>query len=344
MSTLLEVVDLHTYFRTRYGLVKANNGVSLSLAAHEALGVMGETGCGKTVLALSVVRFERPGIIHRGRILFRGMDLAASSEEELERLRGTEIGLVPQDPSTGFNPTLTVGEQLLEAIRVRQGKRRLRHEIGRLVSRDGSEAFDEAVSMLAAVGLPSPRDLMRRYPHELSGGMRQRALLGMAMLGRPKLLITDEPTTALDHATRELVVELLSSVRGRVAIMLISHDPDVVRALCDRVAVMYAGKLVEVAPSRKLFAEPLHPYTRGLLSSVPRRKKEKIPCIGGEPPNLARLPAGCAFHPRCDRSTDLCRRIEPPEVIVGDHTVRCHLYELAGAREEFGSRAVAAGW
>jgi len=327
LRELLEIVDLHTYFHTGEGLVKANYGVNLSIRAGETVGIMGETGCGKTVLALSVLRLQQPGKIERGRILFEGRDITALRESEMERLRGTEIAFVPQDPASGLNPAFTVGEQLLEMIRVREGRRGLRDELLRILGRDGN-GLREVVEMLRAVGIQSPEETVRRYPHQLSGGMRQRALIGMALLGRPKLLIADEPTTALDPATRARIVELLRAIKGRTTIMLISHDPEVVAAICDRVAVMYAGKIVEVSSAQRVLKEPLHPYTRGLLSSVPRGRKERLPCIRGEAPDLIRFPTGCSFHPRCDTARAVCREEEPPEVGSGDTLVRCHLYAI----------------
>lgn len=325
MRELLEILDLHTYFHTGEGLVKANYGVNLSVKAGETMGIMGETGCGKTVLALSVLRLQQPGKIERGCILFEGRDITALRESEMEQLRGTQIAFVPQDPATGLNPAFTIGEQLLEMIRVRAGRRGLRDEMLRILGRDGN-GFPEVIETLRAVGIQSPEEAVRRYPHQLSGGMRQRALIGMALLGRPKLLIADEPTTALDPATRVRIVELLKAIKGRTTIMLISHDPDVVRAICDRVAVMYAGRIVEVSSAGRVLKEPLHPYTRGLLSSVPRGRKERLPCIRGEGPDLIRFPTGCSFHPRCDEAKAVCREEEPPEVRLGDVRVRCHLY------------------
>ena len=307
-------------------MVKANRGVNLSVEPGETLGVMGETGCGKTVLALSVLRLQQPGRLENGSILFGGRDIVSLPESEMERLRGTEIGYVPQDPATGLNPAFTVREQLLETIRVRAGKRGLAEEIMRFIGRDGVASTREAIEVLRATGIELPEQTVRRYPHQLSGGMRQRVLIGMALLGRPKLLIVDEPTTALDPAARTLVVDLLKAAKAQTTIMLVSHDPEVIRTLSDRVAVMYAGKIVELSSGAGIFKDPLHPYTRGLLSSVPNGRKKRIPCIRGESPDLIDIPSGCSFHPRCDHMTDVCRQEEPPEVQWGDALVRCHLY------------------
>ena len=344
---LLEIEDLHTSFFTEEGEVRAVNGASLSLDPGEVLGVVGESGSGKSVMSLSILRLvpDPPGRIVSGRILWRdgdgpAIDLAAASERRMLGIRGDRIAMIFQDPMTSLNPYLTVGEQLVEVLTVHRNQTR-------------AQARNAAVAMLEAAGIAAAASRMDDYPHQLSGGMRQRVMIAMALLCDPALLIADEPTTALDVTIQAQILDLLRERQERggaskMAILLITHDLGVIARMADRVAVMYAGRIVEHAPTRDLFARPRHPYTMGLLRSVPRVTDppgRRLVPIAGLPPSLARVPAGCAFHPRCPHAVDVCKK-EPPEerVVAGDpqkdkprlHTVRCHVEDVpsgAGARE-----------
>jgi oligopeptide/dipeptide ABC transporter ATP-binding protein len=334
---LLRIEDLHTQFSTEEGTVRAVDGVTLSLDAGEILGVVGESGSGKSVMSLSILRLvpDPPGRITKGKILWDDgagapIDLAAASERAMRRIRGDRIAMIFQDPMTSLNPYLTIGDQLVEVL-----------EIHRNTS--AKLARTAATAMLGAVGIPRPEARIDDYPHQLSGGMRQRVMVAMALLCDPSLLIADEPTTALDVTIQAQILDLLREKKeqrsqGKMAILLITHDLGVIAKMADRVAVMYAGKIVEHASTPALFAQPRHPYTVGLLRSIPRladpRGKRLLP-ITGLPPSLARVPSGCAFHPRCPNVMDICSREAPPErVISGDpadprslHTSRCHLEE-----------------
>ena len=318
---LLEIEGLQTHFRTRDGVNRAVDGVSLSIEAGETVAVVGESGCGKSVTALSVLRLipQPPGKI-AGVIRYRGRDLLALSEREMRRLRGDEIGMIFQEPMTSLNPVLTVGHQLTEALRLHQG-------LGR------AEARARAVEMLRLVGIPEPARRVRDYPHRLSGGMRQRVMIAMALGCGPKLLIADEPTTALDVTVQAGILELMRDLKRRVgaAVMLITHDLGVVAEVAERVVVMYAGRKVEEAPVRALFRAPRHPYTRGLLGAVPKLgsslagTQTRLAEIPGLVPSLKRRIHGCVFAGRCPDATALCGEVAPAlEAKAPGHVAACH--------------------
>lgn len=325
MSEILRIVNLHTYFLTPEGIVKANYGVDLNLRDGETLGLMGESGCGKTVLAYSILRLQQPGEIVAGSIFFNGRELNRLTEKEIGKLRGREIALVPQDPAAFLNPVFTVREQLCETVRVRSGKRGLGNELKGVFKRNGHPE-EEIVSLLEEVGIASPRQRIKNYPHELSGGMKQRILIAMALLARPRLIIADEPTTALDVTIQAQILELLKKIKRKTSILLITHDPGVAAEICERVAVMYAGKIIELADPASLFEKPLHPYTQSLFSSFFFFRKTSLPFIEGEIPDLIHFPPGCSFHPRCARKKPVCSVEEPPVVRFKGRWVKCHLY------------------
>ena len=316
MSELLRVENLVTRFYTPEGVVKAVDGNSFGLDADEALGMVGESGSGKTVTALSIMRLiEDPGRIEGGRIIFRGEDLLRKSEREMRRIRGREISMVFQDALSSLNPTLTVGAQIVRVVRNHM----------RISRRDGRR---RAMELLAAVGIPEPAKRASHYPHQLSGGMRQRALIAMAISCNPKLLILDEPTTALDVTIEAQIFELIGKLKRELGmgVFLITHDLSVVASFCQRVIIMYAGKIVEEAPVDELYANPLHPYTLGLLRSIPplEGEAERLESIPGEVPDLINLPSGCNFSPRCPLADERCWQTEPEllEVSPG-HRVAC---------------------
>jgi peptide/nickel transport system ATP-binding protein len=318
---LLEIRGLKTQLSTPEGTFAAVDGISLSIAAGATLGVVGESGSGKSMTALSILRLlpEPAARIVGGEILFRGRNLLALSEREMRRIRGREISMVFQEPMTSLNPVFTVGEQIAEAIRLHQG-------LGR------GPARTKSMDMLAQVGIPSPDRRVDAYPHELSGGMRQRVMIAMALACDPALLIADEPTTALDVTIQAQILELLRHLQQerRMAVLLITHDLGVVAETCDDVAVMYAGRVVERAPVKQLFARPAHPYTAGLLRSIPvfgatARSGEPLKAIPGTVPSLRALPGGCRFRDRCDRPIEPCARLDPLLAPVPDGRVgACH--------------------
>ena len=317
METLLQVQDLRTSFFTLSGVVKAVDGVSFDLASGETLGLVGESGCGKSVTALSIMKIlpEPAGRIAGGSILFRGKELTTLPEKEMEKIRGEKIAMVYQEPMTALNPAFTIGDQLGEVFRFHQG----------LSKRD---ARDRAVDLLQQVGIPSPASRIKDYPHQLSGGMRQRAVIAMAMACNPEVLIADEPVTALDVTIQAQILDLILNLRSRLgmSLILISHDLGVVANMVKRVIVMYAGRIVETAGVQEIFRSPLHPYTRGLFQSIPRigRRVENLPEIPGSVPNLLNLPAGCKFANRCPEVMDRCRTEEPPLFTAGEeHFSRC---------------------
>jgi oligopeptide/dipeptide ABC transporter ATP-binding protein len=314
---LLEVRDLHTSFQTSEGLIRAVNGVSFHLEEGETLGLVGESGCGKSVTSLSILRLipQPPGRISGGPILFRGDDLLAKSEEEMRKIRGNSISMIFQEPMTSLNPVYTCGFQIVEAIRLHQRRSR-------------SEARDRAIEMLRVVGIPSPEQRVDEYPHQLSGGMRQRVMIAMALSCNPSLLIADEPSTALDVTIQAQILDLIARLRHELgmSVLIITHDLGVVAEVADRVAVMYAGEVVEHASVEEIFARPLHPYTQGLLNSIPRLGKlmERLSVIPGTVPNPIEFPSGCAFHPRCPLADERCRDEDPPlNEQGGDHQVAC---------------------
>ncbi|MDD4889818.1 MAG: ABC transporter ATP-binding protein [Phycisphaerae bacterium] len=308
---LLVVDDLRTYFHTEDGVVKAVDGVSYNIRSAETLAVVGESGCGKSVSALSILRLipQPPGRIESGRVLFRDKergvrDLLTLSEKEMRDVRGNDIAMIFQEPMTSLNPVYTIGDQIVEAVELHQGIR-------------GAAAWAKAVDVLRQVGIPAPEQRVREYPHQLSGGMRQRAMIAMALSCDPALLIADEPTTALDVTIQAQILELLKKLQvdKGLSVLLITHDLGVVAENADRVAVMYASKLMEFADVRDLFAEPLHPYTQKLFDSIPRlgEGKKRLDVIPGNVPDPLHFPSGCKFHPRCHRcgGDSKCLLVEP---------------------------------
>jgi oligopeptide/dipeptide ABC transporter ATP-binding protein len=322
-APLLEVRGLRTYFFTDDGVAKAVDGVDLDIMPGEVLGLVGESGSGKSVTALSILRLipDPPGRIVGGAILFRGVDLLKMSWDEIRDIRGRAISMVFQEPMTSLNPVFPIGVQVAEVI--------LAHE---RTSRESAE--ERAVQMLAEVGIPDPRVRMGQYPHELSGGMRQRVMIAMALALNPALLIADEPTTALDVTIQAQILALMLEMKSRHetgAILLITHNLAVVAETCDRVAVMYGGRIQEIAPVRELFHNPLHPYTRALLASLPRvdgPRAARLVTLAGAVPDIHNLPAGCKVTPRCPERFEPCADVEPPLVErTPGHWVRCHLQD-----------------
>ena len=320
-EVLLQVNDLATYFTTEEGTVKAVDGVDFQVRRGEVVGVVGESGCGKSMTSMSILRLvaKPQGKIVRGQLLFEGQDLLALSEEQMRQIRGNKIALISQDPMTSLNPVLTVGEQIMEAIILHQ-------------KLDKDAAKKKAIEMLRKVGIPSPEKRVDEYPHQFSGGMRQRVIIAMALSCEPKLLIADEPTTALDVTIQAQILDLMREIKDKynAGIILITHDLGVVAEMCDWVCVMYAGKIVESTDVYTLFKNPSHPYTLGLLKSIPRLDdiKDRLESIDGQPPSLSKLPKGCSFAARCPEAQDSCRKSEPQLVQVGvNQWARCMLRE-----------------
>ena len=319
---LLSVRNLVTEFRTDEGALRAVDDVSFELPAGGTLGVVGESGCGKSVTSLSILRLiQPPGRVASGQIVFEGRDLLGLPEREMRAVRGARIAMIFQEPMSSLNPVYSVGEQIIESVVLHQKRSR-------------ADAWARAVELLTLVGIPSPAERAHAFPHQLSGGMRQRVMIAMALACEPKLLIADEPTTALDVTIQAQILELLASLRKKLgmAVMLITHDLGVVAEFADEVVVMYAGRVVERASVRELFAKPLHPYTRGLLRSVPsygdNARAARLPTIPGVVPDLRRLPSGCRFRDRCDRAFDRCAAEEPALRERGaGRLARCHLDE-----------------
>jgi peptide/nickel transport system ATP-binding protein len=317
MAPLLEIEDLHTEIRLRRSTVHAVDGVSLTLEPGECLGVVGESGCGKTMTALSVMRLlPQGGHITGGRILLEGQEISALSDEQMRHIRGNEIGMIFQDPMTSLNPTMTIGDQIAEPVLLHRGV-------------DRKAALARAVEVLSLVGMPRPEERVRAYPHQLSGGMRQRVMIAIALACEPKLLIADEPTTALDVTIQKQILELIDDLRRRLgmAVILVTHDLGVIAGRADRAVVMYAGKVAETTTTLKLFANPRHPYTEALFQALPEKaaaSSGKLYNIPGMPPDLTSPPPGCRFAPRCRYAADQCRETEPPLAgDRGDHLYRC---------------------
>lgn len=310
-KTILQIEDLQTHFFTAVGTIRAVDGVSYALKAGETLGVVGESGCGKSVTALSVLRLvaNPPGRIVGGAVRFQGRNLLEVSDTEMERIRGNEISMIFQEPMTSLNPLYTVGKQIAEAVALHQALNR-------------RDAWDRAVEMLKRVYIPEPERRAHAYPHQLSGGMRQRVMIAMALSCNPKVLIADEPTTALDVTIQAQILDLMRELQETfgTAIVLITHDMGVVAENADRVVVMYAGRKVEEADATRLFDHPGHPYTRGLLGSIPHldtaarsgARRPRLNEIKGMVPSLFKLPQGCTFAPRCGLASDQCRKVVPP--------------------------------
>ncbi len=327
---LLEVQHLRTRFETYRGTLRAVDGVSLTVSRGETVALVGESGCGKSVAALSIMRLIRPpGRIAGGRVILDGRDLLEASEVEMRGIRGGRIAMVFQDPLSTLNPTFTVESQVTETLRV--------HRVAA-----GAQARDRAIELLDAMGIPAPRERLRSYPHELSGGMRQRVMIAIAVSCQPEVLIADEPTTALDVTLQAQIMDLLATIKEErgLATVLITHDLGIVAQFAEKAAVMYAGQIVEECPVSRLMEEPLHPYTSGLLRCVPRLGRPDVPItpIEGTVPDLVSLPAGCRFAPRCPKVMARCRQAMPPPYEVdAQRLVRCFLYagaDTASAAEE----------
>ena len=331
-STGLEIRDLHVVFKTDEGVVNAVNGVDLDVLAGRTLGVVGESGCGKSVTALAAMRLiDRPGEVVRGTVRLGSTDLLSVSERAMQSIRGRRISMIFQDPMTSLNPLQTCGRQIADAV--------LLHE---QISR--SAAMERAIETMAQVGIAEPRRRAGEYPHELSGGMRQRVMIAMALVTDPEVLIADEPTTALDVTIQAQILELLRALRRdrNMALMLITHDLGVIAEMADDVAVMYAGQVVERGPVQTIFSEPHHPYTRALLTSIPRlrERRDRLTAIEGVVPSLIGLPEGCLFRDRCPRAMVVCEQAPPMRQLANEHVSRCWLTPageppvaaLAGAR------------
>jgi peptide/nickel transport system ATP-binding protein/oligopeptide transport system ATP-binding protein len=320
-EALVEVKNLKTYFYTEEGVVKAVDGVDYEIYPGETLGIVGESGCGKSVTSLSIMRLVEspPGRIEAGEINFKGTDLTKLSEKEMRKIRGNDISMIFQEPMTSLNPVYTVGDQIVEAIMLHKGVKR-------------KEARRQAIEMLQKVGIPLPEQRVDEYPHQLSGGMRQRVMIAMALSCDPQLLIADEPTTALDVTIQAQILELMNSLKESygMAIMMITHDLGVIAEVSDRVAVMYAGKVVEYTDVDTLFDDPKHPYTWGLMNSIPKLDKDvdRLEAIPGSVPSPLNFPEGCKFNTRCPLAEGKCYDVEPPlEDTDGGHMVRCWRYE-----------------
>jgi len=321
---LLKVDELKTVFHTEAGMARAVDGVSFTVGRGESVGLVGESGCGKSVTALSIMRLitDPPGRIESGSIFFEGRDLLTLSEKEMRKVRGNEISIVFQEPLSSLNPVFTCGEQIREAIALHQ-------KLGR------RESKERAVDMLRLVRIPDPEKRYGSYPHQMSGGMRQRVMIAMALSCQPKLLIADEPSTALDVSVQAQIIELLAELRERMemAILLITHDLAVVAQMAERVVVMYAGVVVEVSPVKELFASPAHPYTRGLMDSLPRLGQglDRLPMIPGTVPDPLDIPSGCRFSDRCAERFERCSAEPPLFDLPGGRRARCWLREGEGA-------------
>ncbi len=318
-AKILELEDLETRFLTDEGTVYAVNGISYDLRERETVGIVGESGCGKSVHALSIMRLIPipPGEISNGKVNYQGRDLLTLPDEEMRRIRGGQIAMIFQDPMTSLNPVMTIGRQITEALRLHEGLAE-------------SQARERAAEMLDLVGIPEARERLDSYPHEFSGGMRQRAMIAMALSCSPAILLADEPTTALDVTIQAQILDLVKRLREKLgmAIIWITHDLGIMAGLAERIMVMYAGFIVEKAPVKELYADPRHPYTMGLLKSLPRvderKAGTKLAPIAGRPPDLLGLPKGCPFVPRCPFAIDRCMERNPPlEEIAPGHEVAC---------------------
>ncbi|CEI80787.1 dipeptide transport ATP-binding protein DppD [Oceanobacillus oncorhynchi subsp. incaldanensis] len=325
MERILEVNDLHVTFTTYGGTVQAVRGVSFHLDKGETLAIVGESGCGKSVTSNAIMRLipDPPGKITKGSVIFKGQDLAAYSEKKMRSIRGVDISMIFQDPMTALNPTLTIGTQLMEGLKEHK-------------KISGAQAKAKAVEMMNLVGIPNPEERLKQYPHQFSGGMRQRIVIAIALICDPDLLIADEPTTALDVTIQAQILELFATIQERtgVSIILITHDLGVVAKIADRIVVMYAGKIIESGSKREIFYESKHPYTQGLLHSVPRLDaKEELKPIAGTPPDLFSPPKGCPFTARCPFAMEVCDKVYPaPEKISDTHYVDCWLQDERAKR------------
>ncbi len=329
---LFEIKNLKTYFNIEGTWAKAVDGVSFDIYKGEVLGIVGESGSGKSVTALSMMKLipDPPGRIIDGSILYNGTDIVQLSYEDMYKIRGKQIAMIFQEPMTSLNPVFRIGMQISEVLMAHEGL-------------DSKAAMDKAIEMLRLVGIPDPEKRIHDYPHQFSGGMRQRVMIAIALACNPALLIADEPTTALDVTIQAQIIDLMLELKERrkeAAILLITHDLAVVAETCQRVIVMYGGKIQEIADVQELFSKPLHPYTRGLMGSIPRPedesvRHERLQAIPGNVPSIMNLPAGCKFCTRCTEKKEICDTVEPPLVEISpDHFVRCHLVpsQMEGAR------------
>jgi len=322
-KTVLQVKNLKTHFKTDDGIVKAVDGVSFDLGEGETLGIVGESGCGKSVTNLSLMKLipSPPGRIVDGQVLFEGEDILTFPEANMRRIRGNKISMIFQDPMTSLNPFLRISTQMVETLMLHQHMSK-------------TAAKKKAIEMLKLVGIPAPEKRIENYPHQFSGGMRQRVMIAMALSCNAKVLIADEPTTALDVTIQAQILEIIKDLADKfgTSVIMITHDLGVVAGMCDNVCVMYAGRIVEKGATEKLFHTPMHPYTVGLIQSVPRMDKsgdrQRLFSIEGQPPNLIDLPDCCPFHPRCDKAMDICRRKYPALTDMDDgRSVACWLYK-----------------
>ncbi|MDW5298531.1 MAG: ABC transporter ATP-binding protein [Sedimentibacter sp.] len=325
---LLEVKNLKTYFHSDSGVVKAADDVSFYVKEGETLGIVGESGCGKSITCMSLVRLVEtpPGKYEGGEIFFDGEDMLKVSDERIREIRGNDISFIFQEPMTSLNPIFKIGRQISETMMLHRGMTK-------------QEAYKESIRMLDIVKIPNPERVVDDYPFALSGGMRQRAMIAMALACEPKLLIADEPTTALDVTIQAQVLDLMNELKQKInaSIIFITHDLGVIAEMSDRVMVMYAGKVVEVASAIDIFKNPKHPYTIGLIKSKPdmATTSTRLNVIPGNVPDLSHLPEGCPFHPRCDKAMDICRRAFPKEIVLeGDHRIACWLYNENKTMEE----------
>jgi len=316
----MEVKNLKTYFFVAEGVVKASDGVNFTIKPQESFGLVGETGCGKSVTGRSLMRLiVPPGKIVGGKVIFKGENLLELPKPEMEKINGNEIAMIFQDPMTSLNPTMKVGKQVAEALLIHQDI-------------EPDEAMAKAIEVLSTVGIPYAEKRAYDYPHQFSGGMRQRVLIAIALACNPSLLIADEPTTALDVTIQAQILELIKRLKENfgTSLMLITHDLGVIAETCSRVAVMYAGRIVEIGETQKLFEDPVHPYTRGLMGSIPglqHQSKERLKPIEGSVPDMIRLPTGCYFHPRCPFKEPICEKKFPPTIDIGNgHMVACHVF------------------
>lgn len=325
MEKLLEIKNLRTYFYTEDGVVPAVDDVSFHVKSGETLGIVGESGCGKSVTSISILRLvpNPPGKIMEGsEIIFNGRNILEIPENDMRKVRGNEISMIFQEPMTSLNPVFKIGKQIEEVMFL--------HE-----KMSKASAREKAVEMLKLVGIPRPEKVVDEFPHVLSGGMRQRAMIAMALACNPKLLIADEPTTALDVTVQAQILELMKELKEKMnsSVILITHNLGVVAETCDRIIVMYAGKIVEEGDANSIFEKPLHPYTQGLLASIPSldRKQEKLDSIPGVVPNPLNMPKGCRFSPRCSKAMKICKEKSPSTVVLGEERrVSCFLYDSEG--------------
>jgi oligopeptide/dipeptide ABC transporter ATP-binding protein len=320
-NLILRIRKLKTYFYTDYGTVKALDGIDLKVKRGETLGIVGESGSGKSVLGLSILRLipSPPGKIVEGEIIFQGRNLLTLSTKEIRKVRGAEIAMVFQEPMTSLNPVFTIGDQIAEVITLHQGLKR-------------KEAYQKAIEVLRLVGIPGAEKRIKNYPHQMSGGMRQRVMIAMAISCNPKLLIADEPTTALDVTIQAQILALLGELKERLnmTLLFITHNLGVIAEIADRIAVMYGGVVMEYGSAREIFRHSCNPYTQGLLLALPyyQKRKSRFKIIPGQVPDPLNLPSGCRFHPRCELAIDICRQIEPEFKEVGrEHWSKCHRSE-----------------